>query len=167
VEAYGSFIRQALSKCPDEAAEYAKRLGYVLEASWCITTRLQPVDVATIIASFKPKSVLLSEMTKEYLALREIDQAPPGSALSTFISLTGDRDVGTYTREDAKLFVHYLQLKGNKTATIRGRINSLSAILNYAFAELDLDKRNPFTRLIIRNEGRDATKRGSFTNEAA
>ena len=165
VDAYGSFIRQALSKCPKEAAEYAKRLGYVLEASWSNTTRIQPVDVVTIIESFKPKSVLLSEMAEEYLALREIDQVPPLTALATFISLAGDRDVGTYTREDAKLFVHHLQLKGNKTATIRRRINSLSAILNYAYAELDLDKRNPFTRLIIRNEGQDVSKRGTFTNE--
>ena len=165
VEAYGSFIRQALSRCPDEAAEYAKRLGYVLEASWSNTTIIQPVDVATIIESFKPKSVLLSEMAEEYLALREIDRAPPRSALSTFISLTGDRDVGTYTREDAKLFVRHLTLRGNNTATIRRRINSLSAILNYANAELDLDKRNPFTRLIIRNEGDDVSKRGTFTNE--
>jgi hypothetical protein len=58
-----------------------------------------------------------------------------------------------------------LTLRGNKTATIRRRINSLSAILNYAYAELDLDKRNPFTRLIIRNEGDDVSKRGTFTNE--
>ena len=165
VEAYGLFIRQALSRCPDEAAEYAKRLGYVLQASWSNTTKIQPVEVATIIESFKPKSVLLSEMAEEYLALREIDQVPPRSALSTFISLAGDRDVGTYSREDAKLFVHHLQLKGNKTATIRRRINSLSAIINYAHAELDLDKRNPFTRLIIRNEGQDASKRGTFSNE--
>jgi len=165
VEAYGSFIRQALSRCPDEAAEYAKRLGYVLEASWSNTTKIQSVEVATIIESFKPKSVLLSKMAEEYLALREIDQVPPRSALSTFISLAGDRDVGTYSREDAKLFVHHLQLKGNKTAAIRRRINSLSAIINYAHAELDLDKRNPFTRLIIRNEGQDASKRGTFTSE--
>ena len=139
--------------------------GWVLEASWSNTTRIQPVDLATIIESFKPESVLLSEMAEEYLALREIDQTPPRSALSTFISLAGDRDVGTYTREDAKLFVHHLHVKGNKSATIRRRINSLSAILNYAYAELDLDKRNPFTRLIIRNEGQDAHKRGTFTNE--
>jgi integrase len=164
VEAYGSFIRQALSKCPYEAAEYAKRLGYVLEASWSNTTRIQSVDVATIIESFKPKSVLLSEMAEEYLALREIDQGPPRSALSTFISLAGDRDVRTYTRENAKLFVHHLHLKRSKTATIRRRINSLSAILNYAYSELDLDKRNPLTRLIIRNEGQDVSKRGTFTN---
>ena len=104
-------------------------------------------------------------MADEYLALREIDQVPPRTALATFISLAGDRDVGTYTREDAKLFVHHLQLKGNKTTTIRRRINSLSAILNYAYAELDLDKRNPFTRLIVRNEGQDASKRGTYTNE--
>ena len=165
VDAYGSFIRQALSKCPDEAAEYAKRLSYLLEASWSKTTRIQPVDLATIIESFKPKSVLLSGMAEEYLALRDVDQSPPRSALSTFISLAGDRDVGTYTREDAKLFVHHLHLRGNKTATIRRRINSLSAILNYAYAELDLDKRNPFTRIIIRNEGHDVQKRDTFTHE--
>ena len=86
-------------------------------------------------------------------------------ALSTFISLAGDRDVSEYTRQDAKLFVHHLEMKGNKTATIRRRINSLSAIMNYAYSELDLDKCNPFTRLFIRNEGDDVFKRGIFTNE--
>ena len=95
IAAYGLFIRQALSQCPDEVAEYAKRLGYVLEASWSNTTKIQPVDVATIIESFQPKSVLLSEMAEEYLALREIDQVPLRTAVITFISLAGDRDVST------------------------------------------------------------------------
>jgi hypothetical protein len=97
--------------------------------------------------------------------LKQIDQTPPRVALTTFISLAGDRDVSEYTREDAKLFVHHLQLKGNKTATIRRRINSLSAIMNYAYSELGLDKRNPFTRLFIRNVGDDVFKRGTFTKE--
>jgi integrase len=109
--------------------------------------------------------VALSEIAAEYLALKQIDQTPPRVALSTFISLAGDRDVGEYTRQDAKLFVHHLEMKGNKTATIRRRINSLSAIINYAYSELDLDKRNPFTRLFIQNEGADIFKRGTFTNE--
>ena len=56
-------------------------------------------------------------------------------------------------------------MKGNKTAIIRRRINSLSAIINYAYAELDLDKRNPFSRLIIKAEGEDNFKRGTFSNE--
>ena len=34
VKAYGNFIRIALSKCPQESEEYAKRLSYVLEGSW-------------------------------------------------------------------------------------------------------------------------------------
>ena len=109
--------------------------------------------------------IKLSEIAAEYLALKQIDQTPPRVALSTFISLAGDRDVGEYTRQDAKLFVRHLTLRGNKTATIRRRINSLSAILNYSYAELDLDKRNPFTRLIIRNEGKNVSNEGPFTME--
>jgi integrase len=84
-------------------------------------------------------------------------------ALDTFISLAGDRDVVTYTRDDAKLFVDVLLSHGNKTATIRRRINCIAAILNYAYAELDVDKRNPFSRLYITNEGHDVQKRGTFT----
>jgi integrase len=102
---------------------------------------------------------------EEYLTLRNINPKPPRVAFLGFILLAGDRDVSQYTREDAKLFVRHLEMKGNKTATIRRRINSLSAILNYAYAELDLDKRNPFSRLIIKGEGEDSFKRGVFTNE--
>ena len=97
--------------------------------------------------------------------MRAIDEKPPQVALSGFISLAGDRDVSQYTREDAKLFTRHLEIKGNKTATIRRRINSLSATLNYAYAELELDKRNPFSRLFIKGEGEDSHKRGTFTNE--
>ena len=165
VKAYGPFIRQALSKCPEEAEAYAKRLGNVLEGSWSNTTSIQPVDIPTILSSFKPRSFHLTEIAEEYLSLRAIDEKPPRVALSGFISLAGDRDVSQYTREDAKLFVRHLEMKGNKTATIRRRINSLSAILNYAYAELDLDKRNPFSRLFIKGEGEDTHKRGTFTNE--
>ena len=144
MKAYGPFIRQTLSKCPEEAAAYAIRLGNVLEGSWTRTTEIMmPVDIPAVIASFKPRSFVLSEIAREYLTLRDIDQKPPTVALSGFISLAGDRDVGEYTREDAKLFVRHLEMRGNKTATIRRRINSLSAILHYAYAELDLDKRTP------------------------
>ena len=38
VKAYSPFIRQALSKCPEEAAAYSKRLSNVLEGSWSGTT---------------------------------------------------------------------------------------------------------------------------------
>ena len=165
VKSYGQFIRQALSKDLLEAEAFSKRLSDVLEGAWSATTDASPVNISTIVKSFQPRRVALSEIAAEYLALKQIDQTPPRVALSTFLSLAGDRDVRDYTRQDAKLFVHYLEMKGNKTATIRRRINSLSAIMNYAYSELDLDKRNPFTRLFIRNEGDDIFKRGTFTNE--
>ena len=102
-------------------------------------------------------------MAEEYLSVRKIDLVPPSVVLDVFIGVAGDRDIATYNRDDAKLFSDELQKQGNKTATIRRRINSLSAILNYAYAELDVDKRNPFSRLFIRGEGQDAHKRGTFT----
>ncbi len=165
VKSYGQFIRQALSKDPLKAEEFSKRLSDVLEGAWSATTDAPPVNISTIVKSFQPRRVALSEIAAEYLALKQIDQTPPRVALSTFLSLAGDRDVRDYTRQDAKLFVHYLEMKGNKTATIRRRINSLSAIMNYAYSELDLDKRNPFTRLFIQNEGADVFKRGTFAND--
>ena len=117
VEAYGSFIRQALSKCPEEAEAYAKRLGNVLEGSWSNTTSIQPVDIPTILFSFKPRSFKLSEIATEYVGVKGIDPRPPRIALQSFISLAGDRDVGEYMREDAKLFLRHLEMSGNKTAT--------------------------------------------------
>ena len=165
VQYYGQFIRYALSTDIREAKAYADRLSDVLESSWSGSSVNYKVDIPAIINSFKPTSYILSDMAEEYISLKQIDEKSPRSALATFISLAGDRDVSLYSREDAKLLIHHLELKGNKTTTIRRRINSLSAILNYAYSELDLDKRNPFTRLFIRNEGHDIFKRGTFSKE--
>lgn len=144
VKAYGLFIRQALSKCPEEAESYAKRLGNVLEGSWSRTTeRVQPVDIPSVLASFKPRSFVLSEIAQEYLTLRDIDHKPPTIALSGFISLAGDRDVSEYTREDAKLFVRHLEMRGNKTATIRRRLktrNSQRTLPLVGYAKLAMEK---------------------------
>ena len=91
----------------------------------------------------------------EYLSPRSVHHKLIKVAVDPFISLAGDRDVSQYTREDAKLFVRHLEMKDNKTPTVRRRINSLSTILNYAYAELDLDNRNPFSRMLIKGEGED------------
>ena len=155
VAAYGSHIRQALSSCPLEAEAYATRLSNVLEASWAAHKTITPINIPAVVDSFKPKSYLLSEMAEEYLSVRKIDLVPPSVALDVFIEVAGDRDIASYNRDDAKLFIDQLQKQGNKTATIRRRIYSLSAILNYAYAELDVDKRNPFSRLFIKGEGQE------------
>ena len=104
-------------------------------------------------------------MAEEYLSLKKIDRASPNLSLASFIELAGDRDVNSYVRDDAKLFVNDLKRQGNKTATIRRKVNSICAILNYDYAELDVDKLNPFSRLFIMGEGQDFHKRGTFTLE--
>ena len=65
VSAYGSFIRQSLSQCPEEAAEYAFRLNTVLESLWKSKAGGAAVDTATIIGSFKPRASLLSELAED------------------------------------------------------------------------------------------------------
>ena len=163
VPAYGTHIRQALSACSAEAEAYATRLSNVLEASWAAHKTTTPINIPAVVNSFKPKAYLLSEMAEEYISLKKIDRASPNLSLASFIELAGDRDVTSYVRDDATLFVNDLQRHGNKTATIRRKVNSICAILNYAYAELDVDKRNPFSRLFIKGEGQDANKRGTFT----
>ena len=96
VSGYGSFIRQSLSRCPEEAAEYASRLNTVLESSWKSRVGVAAVNVANIIERFKPKASLLSEIAEEYLSLRQIDQTPPRVALNIFTSLARDRDVSEF-----------------------------------------------------------------------
>ena len=61
------------------------------------------------MSTFKPKSFRLTEIAQEHLTFRDIDQQPPRTALAVFISLSDDRDVADYTREDAKLFVRHLE----------------------------------------------------------
>ena len=71
------------------------------------------MDIPSVLVSFKPRSFVLSEIAKEYLTLRDIDERPPRIAMAGFIALEGDRDVSEYTREDAKLFVRHLEMRGN------------------------------------------------------
>ena len=93
VDSYGRFIRQTLSKDPLEAEAFSKRPSDVLEGGWSATTDAPPVNISTIVKSFQPRRVALSEIAAEYLALKQIDQTPPRVALSTFLSLAGGRDV--------------------------------------------------------------------------
>jgi integrase len=111
----------------------------------------------------KPSVLSLTKVAEEYVELRDIDSLSPRLAVELLISIAGDLAVEDYTRDDARAFVKALERKGSATATIRRRINSISAILNYAYSELDIEKRNPFSRIIIRGEGKDRKKRGTFS----
>ena len=165
VDTYGKFIRHPLSSDPQSATICSERLNNVLEASWKSKHSVGVVNISAVLDSYKPQILTLSEVAAEYIALKNILSKPTEVAVRTLIGLVGDKDVAEYYREDAKAFVHYLEKSSNKTGTIRRRLTSLTAIFNYAYAELDLDKRNPFSRMIIKGEGEDSLKRGVFSND--
>lgn len=162
VESYGPYIRLKLGSDIAQVSTMAVRLTETLDASFRTGRK---VDLQRMIDSVVPPKLLLSEVAEEYLELKAIESKPTHLAVDVLCGVAGDREISTYTREDAKAFLKLLHDRGNSTGTIRRRVNSISAVLNYGFAELDIDKRNPFSRLVIRAEGQDRKKRGTFTKE--
>jgi hypothetical protein len=152
----------ALGSSSQQAVAIAERLTYLLDEAFASE---QWMDLRSAIASMEPKSRTLIEVTREYLDLRSIDPKPTMLAVRYLCSISGDRKIDSYTREDAKAYLNLLVGRGNSTATIRRRLDCVVAILNYGFSELEIEKRNPFSRLIIKNEGQDRKKRGTFTQE--
>ena len=149
-----------------ELEEVVGRLTPLLFNSFRTGCRL---DYKAAAKSFKPRSRLLSDMADEYLQIRDIDPKSTRIALKALVSIAGNRDVADYTREDTRQFLHsYTAARGGaqvKTSTLRKRISSLATVFSYSYAELDIDKRNPFSRVIIPREGYDVSKRGTFTTE--
>ena len=164
VKTYGPFIRHFLTQDRKELAVMVDRLNTVLEKSLCSKCNNVRVNIPALVENFRPRPTYLSQAAEEYLALKTINQKPFVNAISCFIKLVGDRDISSYCREDAKVFIRHLHSKGNKTATIRRRINSLCAVFNFTYAEFDIDKRNPFMKLLIKGEGEDSKQRKSFSH---
>ena len=171
VSTYGTAVRFKLGDVsdgrpnyikPEDVEQIVKRLTPLIMGSFRTGSKL---DYRAAAKSLKPKVTLLSDMLKEYLAIRDISERPMKLAVDALVAVAGDREISDYSREDVRAFLGYMQQRDVKTATVRRRLNSLSAIFNYSYAELDIDKRNPFTRVIIPKEGKDVTKRGSFTTE--
>ncbi|WP_417667580.1 site-specific integrase [Pseudidiomarina sp.] len=162
VRLYGPSIRLKLGTDEAQAATLAQRLTEVLDRSFRSGHK---IDLSSVTKAFEPKVKRLSEVASEYLELKQIAPKPIELAVQALCEVAGDRDISAYTRDDSKAFANLLQCRGNSSGTIRRRTNSICALLNYGFAELEIEKRNPFSRLIIKNEGQDRKKRGTFTKE--
>lgn len=104
---------------------------------------------------------LLSEVYREFLELKEINPKPSEQSVKRLIRVVGDLPVDQYTRSHAKAFL--ASYEGQKTSTRRRRLQCLTSIMNFAYWEYDIDKRNPFARIIIKGEGKDATPREPFS----
>ena len=105
----------------------------------------------------------LSAVYQEYQDLREMNPKPSEQSVKRLIEVVGDLPIDQYTRSHAKEFLQ--SYSNQKTSTQRRRLQCLAAIMNYAFYEYGIDKRNPFARIIIKGEGRDVTTRQPFSKD--
>lgn len=165
VEACGAFVRVRLSSDPTEAMQLSERLTESLNAIWKHDQIEHGIDLRILLQAARPKSFTLGQLSDEYLSLRSIDPAPLRQAVTALIAVAGDKDIKEYDRQDARALVAHLRGRGNSTGTIRRRIGPLSALLNFGFSELDIEKRNPFGRLMIQGEGDDRGAKETFTTE--
>ncbi|MCL7408455.1 site-specific integrase [Marivivens donghaensis] len=157
---YGKLIRCRLSDDPEVAQNLTNQLVPLLRGSFDTGCLL---NYKAIIENLKPRLLRYSDLMEEYVEIRRINPKLHDLAARELFSVAGDKEVASYKREDARMMVGQLHARGVMTATIRKRINSICAVLNYAYAELDIEKRNPFSRVVISGEGLDVKRRGTFT----
>jgi integrase len=84
-------------------------------------------------------------------------------AFATLVAVTGDKDIATFTREDARRYVAASLDKQVKTGTIKRRIGVFSAVWGAYRRERDPLRTDPFERIGIAGAGQDAKPRVPYT----
>lgn len=154
IAAFGSHVRVRI-RDQAEAAHLTRRLNDI----WAEEEVTIAVDLQTLLAATTTKQACLTEIASEYVTVRGIQENPTISSALLLAQMSGDMAVESYSRQDARNFVQTLHQRGMRTTSIRRRLNCLSAVFNYAYAEYEIDGRNPFTRVLIPKEGADRVKR--------
>ena len=129
---------------------------------------MDPEALARIIRVARgPKPILLSDTLERYLAehrrgkdikfIRNVR-----IAIDLVVQTIGDMELKALTRDHARL-VRDALTEGHSTATIRRRLGSVNAVINFGRREFSLECGNPFESLQIAREGLDTKKRLPFT----
>jgi integrase len=143
----------------------ADRLTRRLNDIWAEDEVSVAVDLQTLLAATTTKQGCLTDIAAEYVSVRDIQDNPTISTALLLAQLSGDMAIESYGRQDARNFVQTLHQRGMRTTSIRRRLNCLSAVFNYAYAEYEIDGRNPFSRVLIPKEGSDRVKRQPVATE--
>lgn len=86
-------------------------------------------------------------------------------AFATVTTAIGDKAIQELSRQDAHAYVAKEQQRGNKTGTIRRRLNVIKAVIETYLREKEIDRKNPFASVPIPTEGEDEKKRKPFTED--
>ncbi|MBI1213788.1 MAG: tyrosine-type recombinase/integrase [Alphaproteobacteria bacterium] len=90
------------------------------------------------------------------------DAKPFDYAVDTFAAIVGAKDVRLITRADAFAWIEQCRRDGLSDATISRRANSLRALLNRTYLDLEVQKVNPFEKLGLSGGHGSATDRLPF-----
>jgi integrase len=134
-----------------------------------LLTPLENEALRLLYAKPGEKRYLLSDTRDLYLKLHKNGEKKrfkqdTERALQHVIDTVGDLPLTLYIREQARSVVDFLCSRAMKTATVRRRLRTISAVVNKGIREFDLkDAKNQFASLDIRNEDEDAEVREPFT----
>lgn len=158
--AFGAQIRIRINNIQD-----AERLTRRLNDIWAEEDITVVADLEALLNATTIKHANLTALAKEYVEVRGIQDNPTISSALILVQLSGDMPIESYGRQDARNFVKTLFDRGLRTTSIRRRLNCLSAIFNYAYAEYEVAGRNPFLRVLIPSEGQDRVKREAYRQD--
>jgi len=125
---YGPLVRARLSECEEEAGMLPKHLSHLFKQAWQSNTKVK-VCIEQALQSVRPAKTTLAAVAEEYITARRVDAKSSMVAVRALLTVAGDREIQSYKRDDARALLAYLQSNGNKTATVRRRFNTISAIL--------------------------------------
>ncbi|WP_116599212.1 DUF6538 domain-containing protein [Primorskyibacter marinus] len=111
---------------------------------------------------------LLSDAVELYESLQgkkssDKTKANRRNVMKELYAVAGDIPVDKYTRQHANDLVKRLAAKGNKTGTVKRKLNYLAPVMATALREYEIDKQNVFHRLHIPDFGEDTKERDPYT----
>lgn len=129
---------------------------------------LNPVEIkaAQLLAgTVKPT---LTDALEEYLKIhpKRANKSFEGKTrlvFKTLVDCIGDKPIDSLSRSDAHKYVTAEIARGVKTGTVSRYLNSIRAVVETWLREKEIEKSNPFTRIPIPENGKDAKKRQPFS----
>ena len=124
-------------KLPDSSI--AETLSKRIEAAWAMGYSPDPALIlANIIEETKPLS--LDKIAEDYIRIRQISPKPVLISIKMLMDVAGQKPLVDYNRADVRSFLIKSKEVGHRTTTIRRRLNSLSAVFNFAYHEYEIDR---------------------------
>ena len=94
----------------------------------------------------------------------EKSKANRRKVMSELFAVAGDLPIDQSKRQHANDLVKRLVSKGNKTTTIKRKLNYLAPVMATALREYEIDKKNVFHQLNIPDFGSDTTERQPYSH---